>query len=189
MRTILTISAISLAIAACGGGGGAASSNSSGTDASNPNTDTGFVRITSKFLAQRCALSAQSSDPTWWRCLEGGYFEGYSDLEKKTPCYVSVKDGRFNGMTSDFNEVISNNNVQSSYYTHTYDPSQGIHVFNAWISEDYNGKPNAWSFHIINMTDKVNGYYDAWSNKTQITYSGRNGYANFCYLPALVVGT
>ena len=193
MRTLLTISAISLAIAACGGGGGAASSNSSGTDASNPNTDTGFVRITSKFLAQRCALSAQSSDPTWWRCLEGGYFEGFTDTNRKIPCTLTISKGRFiyssqtiSGATIDFNEAIASNNIAYSEYFHGFSPAQGAHRFVGQIFEGKDGR--GWIVRIETTHDRIPGFYDPSDNNIQFGYSGGSEPFGFCYIPSLTIG-
>lgn len=192
MRTILTISVISLAIAACGGGGGAASSNSNDTDSSNPNTDTGYVRITSKFLAQRCALSAQSSDPTWWRCLEGGYFEGFTDTDRKIPCNLTISKGRFiysgqtaSGATIDFNEAIASNNIAYSEYFHGFSPAQGAHRFVGQIVEGKDGR--GWAVRIETTHDRIPGFYDPSDNNIQFGYSGSGGSQpfGFCYIPAL----
>ena len=188
MRTLLTISAISLAIAACGGGGG------EGSSGNGDGSTSGAGLITSKFLAQKCPLSQQTSDPTWWRCLEGGYFSGYEDSEKKIPCTVSIFNGRFlytsasrSMATDSFNDVINQDDIRYSEYFHGYSPQQGAHRFVGQIAQGKDG--NGWSVRIETTHDRIPNFYDPGDNNIQFGYNGGGiGSGGFCYIPSLVIG-
>jgi hypothetical protein len=123
--------------------------------------------------------------------LEGGYFQGYSDIDKKIPCSVSIQNGRFSGTggtTVNYNDAIAASRIAHSTYSHVYSPTQGAHIFRGQIHEKYDANGEAWAINIATTVDRTPGIYESGYNNIQMIHAGSPGTVLYCYIPSLVIG-